>query len=990
MENKIVENRRDFLKVSGLGAALVASQGSLFGKTGVMKVENGKHDYPNTNYTEEMYRSEFGYTYGKKEEHGFAYHCVNCQGNCAWEIWSHNGVVTRENQSARYPIVNPKIPDFNPRGCNKGVQHSQVMYEKDRILYPMKRVGARGEGKWKRISWDEAATEVAENIFDCVTDPERGLDKLMVHAGTGLLTEGRRGGPLRFSTQIGAVRIYPSSYLGDMFSGASVAFGEGNLGCTWDFQYTADTVILWGNNPDNTRIPDAHFVWEGKYNGAKVIVITPEFNASARHADLWVPIISGTDNILAMAIMNDIIKNKKYALNSVKTYTDLPFLVRKDNKKLLRTTDLKGHDKDHHEWDEQFYFWNTKTNSVAMAPGAEGNTEHKSIRLKDHGYDIDPALEGTFKVKVHGHDGHEEEIEVTTAFEMLKAEAAKFDPETYKSSTGKNFYETTNVSPSIVTMLADEITTPKNNKVTITTGFALNKYHNGILNIWNIASLCGLGGRYGTRGGLNTENEFSLSGLGVLAGFSGKYAPRFGSGFLGEFMMGDMDKEFDKYFNDEDVKRAYNGTVKDKAEFQAILDEMRDGAYEGKEAGKKPYWLPDTALIVADAKVRRNKAAYNKVWLDRTKFFAYVDYRMSATAQYADILLPAKSHYEVWDLRASPGYHRFVNLAQPAANLKGVGEAKDEWSMFAFLAKAVQDVATRPENIDKAQVPDNGKNVKGKPLARDGVRRLDIFYDEFTNIDEESDENFEPLLGHDEYREDVTGDRLALEAALAETKQFQPHTIEKMYKQGGFLQLNEKAAKNSPLYADRPYNSLENHIFRFERFETVSGRHTFYVDHDLWIKLGVNTNTGREPLAPVDPEKYPFTLMTPHARWSIHSNYKTAKILQRLQRGKPWVMINNKVADVKGIKDGDEVRIYNMLGEFYAMAKVTPNAPLTSLVMEDGWDPNFFRERKHNNVVVPPSLSLIEMSEGWGHLKFGGVWDGNQYAYDGAINVEKA
>lgn len=281
-------NRRDFLKVSGMTAALVASQGSLFAKTNVISVENGKENYPNTNYTEDMYRNEFSFIYGKKEEHGFAYHCVNCQGNCAWEVWSNNGVVTRENQSARYPVINAKIPDFNPRGCNKGVQHSQVMYQKDRILYPMVRVGERGEGKWKRVSWDEAAERVCQEIFNCMTDPERGPDKLMVHAGTGLLTEGRRGAPLRFSTQLGAIRIYPSSYLGDMFSGAAIAYGEGNVGCTWDFMYNVDTAVMWGGNPSVSRIPDAHFVWEGKYNGAKIIVITPEFNATAKSADLWI------------------------------------------------------------------------------------------------------------------------------------------------------------------------------------------------------------------------------------------------------------------------------------------------------------------------------------------------------------------------------------------------------------------------------------------------------------------------------------------------------------------------------------------------------------------------------------------------------------------------------------------------------------------------------------------------------------------------------
>jgi complex iron-sulfur molybdoenzyme family reductase subunit alpha len=989
MTKRLVENRRNFLKVSGLGAALVASQGALFGKNRVISVENGKENYPNTNYTEEMYRSEFHYTYGKKEEHGFAYHCVNCQGNCAWEIWSHNGVVTRENQSARYPVINAKIPDFNPRGCNKGVLHSQVMYEKDRILYPMKRVGERGAGKWKRVTWDEAGQEVAEKLWDVATDPKRGLDKLMVHAGTGLLTEGRRGGPLRFSTQIGAVRIYPSSYLGDMFTGASVAYGEGNLGCTYDFQYTVDTAIMWGANPDNTRIPDAHFIWEGKYNGAKVIVITPEFNASARHADLWVPIKSGTDNILAMAVINDIIKNKKYMTGSIKTYTDLPFLVREDNKKLIRRTDIEGHGD--HLWEEEFYFMNNVDGKIARAPGTEGNKDNKSLRLKDHGINIDPALEGRWEITVKEH-GHEKKVWVTTAFELLKAEAAKFDPANYKAidvrpdSKGKtDFQKVTGVHPNIVTILADEFSKAENNKVTVTTGFALNKIHNGVLNVWNIASICGLTGRYGPRGGINTENEFSLSGLGVLAGFGGKYKPRFGSGFLGEYMMGDMDTEFDKYFSDKDIERAYNGIVKDKKEFTEILDTMRAGEAERKDKDGmivKPYWLPDTAIIVADAKFRRNKAAYNAKFLERTKWLCYVDYRMSATAAMSDLLLPAKSHYEVWDLRASPGYHRFANLANPVANMKAIGEAKDEWTMFAFLAKKLQEHSTHPDRIDQAQIKDDSG------LARDGVRRFDIFFDEYTNIDEESEEELEPVLGIEEDN-DKTGDRLALEAALEATDQFKPHTIEKMYKQGGFLQLNEKAGKNSPLYADRPYNSLENHVFRFERFETVSGRQTFYVDHDLWIKLGANTNTGRQGIKPVD-EKFKFSLMTPHARWSIHSNYKTAKLLQRLQRGKPWIMVNPKVAEGIGVKDGEDVKVYNKLGEFYAMAKVTSAAPLDTLVMEDGWDPNFFREKKHNNVVVPPSLSLLEMADGWGHLKFGGVWDGNQYVYDGAVDVVKA
>jgi complex iron-sulfur molybdoenzyme family reductase subunit alpha len=944
-------NRRDFLKLSGLTAAVVAGHSSLFAKTDVMSVENGKENYPNVSYTENMYRNEFSFTRGNIDDTGFAYHCVNCQGNCAWEIWSHNGVVTRENQSARYPSINAKIPDFNPRGCNKGVQHSQVMYEKDRILYPMKRVGERGEGKWKRISWDEANEEVAQKIWDTMTDPDRGPQKMLVQAGTGLLTEGRRGAPLRFGTQLGASRIYPASYLGDMFSGAAVAFGEGNLGCTYDFMYGVDVAIMWGANPSVSRIPDAHFVWEGKYNGAKIIVITPEFNASAKSADLWIPIKAGMDSLLAMSVINVILNEKLYKPGFMKIFTDLPFLVRKDTKKLIRKSDMDGSSGLENE--EQFYCMSK--GKPTLMPGSKGD-KNKSIRLSDFG--IEPELEGSWKITLHNG----EVVEVTTAFEYLKENSKNFSPEATAEQTG--------VHPDTTRTLARDIA---NNKVVeITTGFSLNKYYNGILSIWNMASICGLTGHIGPNGGMNTEAEFQLSGLGALSGFGGKYNPRFGSGFVGEFVMGNGMDTFKEYFSDEDVKRANNGVGKD--EYIQIVEELLKKGENGGE-GKRHY-DPDTAIIIADSRFRRNKGSkYRDAFLKKMKYFCVVDYRMSETAVYADLILPAKSHYEVFDLRSSPGYHRFTNLAKPSKGLKDIGESKDEWSMFAGIAKKLEEIANKPENIALAKVPDEAR------YAKPGFHDLSIFYKEYTNTDTESEENSEPYLGTD---------KQAVQAALEKCEQYEPWTIEKMYKAGGFLQLNEKAAKTSPLYADRPFNMLEDHLYKFERYETISGRQTFYVDHDMWIKLGANVNTGSDVITPKG-KKYPFVIMTPHARWSIHSNYKTSRTLQRLQRGgKPYVMINPVIADKKGIKDNDEVKVYNNLGSFYAQAKISTSVPADALVMEHGWEPYQYRGLKGHNETVPTALNLLEMADGWGHLKFGGLWDGNQYAYDGAVDIVKA
>lgn len=957
------KGRRDFLKISAATAAMVAGQGSLFGKTQVMSIENGKENYPNASYTETMYRNEFTYTYGKKQEHGFAFHCVNCQGNCAWEVWSHNGVVTRENQSARYPIVNPKIPDFNPRGCNKGAQHSQVMYEKDRILYPMKRSGKRGEGEWKKISWDEAATDVAQTIWDTLVDPQRGPSKLLVQAGTGLVSEARRAAPVRFGTQLGATRIYPSSYLGDMFTGATVAYGQNNVGCTWDFMYEVDTAVFWGANPSVSRMPDAHFVWEGKYNGAKVIVITPEYNASAKSADLWLPIIPGTDNILAMGIIKEILDQKLYKSEFVKYYTDLVFLVDVQTKQLLRRSEVEN-DFANSKKAQEFYCMNKLTEQIALMPATQGS-DHKSLYLQD--FDIDPFLEGEWEIEVGG-----KRKKVTTAFEMLKANSQQFTSEYVAKECFKG------VNGSVIRQLARDIAIPK--IVQITAGASLNKYFNGLLSVWNIASICGLTGRMGPFGGLNTQGEWNLSGLEVLSGFDGKYNPRFGSGFVSEFLMGNGLQTVQEYFSQEDVRRAHesngnNANIGKQTYIQLVQELLSNGdmSHEKKGMGHR-WWDPDVAIVVADSRFGRNKGSkYQEAFLQKMKYFCVVDYKMSDTAVWADLLLPTKSDYEVWDLKTSSGFHRYTNLAQPIANLKSIGEAKDEWEIFTLIANKLEIIANKPENISKAKVPDDTR------YARDGFRDLSIFYQEFTNTDKESKYNLEPELGTD---------KMAVEAALQRCEQYQPHTIEKMYKQGGFLQINEKAATSSTLYSHKPYNTMENHIFKFERLQTLSGRQTFYVDHPMFIRLGAHTNTGLKNMRP-DNKKYPLNLITPHARWSIQSSYKSSRTLLRLQRGVPYVAINKKLAHIKGIKDGDDIKVFNQLGSFIAMAKVSSSVPFDSLVMEDGWQSHMFQGLKGNNESTPMALNLLEMANGWGHLNFGALWDGNQYAYDGAINVQK-
>lgn len=953
-------SRRNLLKgIAALGAAGAAGKVAAEPSLPEAKRVEGPGPGPTASSTEELYRREFAASYGDGESHGYSYHCVNCQGNCAWEVWTDaEGRITRENQSAAYPQIADDVPDANPRGCNKGVQHSQVLYAADRLLHPMRRVGARGEGKWKRISWDEAITEVATRLYETML--EKGPAANYVHIGSGMLSEARAASVKRLGTLLGAVRPYIASYVGDMFPGAGLVYGEGNFGCTFDFFYQTDVAVFWGCNPNTSRIPDAHYLWEGKYNGSKVVVITPELNATAIHADLWVPVKPGADGHLALAILQRIVKLRLHRPEFLKRFTDLPFLVRTDTKELLRLSDVDLSDPrfdrgsvelfaaDEEKHHDVFLAFDARGKKLTALPGCEGSTA-ETLRLEDIDWKLAPALAGRFRIRLKG----KKEVTVTPAFELFVRELQKFGPEKVKDVTG--------IHPAVVDELARDLA--KSRVAVVTLGFAVGKHFNGLLSQRAIASLGAFIGKLGPQGGLNTENEWNVTGLEGLSGFAGRYTHRFASGFVSEFMLGDGFGSARKAFSDDDFRRATGKDGEAYAKEVAALVERSEG-----DAGKGKQWWKETEtfLLFADARFRRNKGSYKDAFLEKAKFIAYGDFRMSDFATFADVLLPCTTPYEAWDLRTNPGYHRFANLSIPPANLKPIGEAKSEWEISTLIAEKMQAIAlarhARTKDERAIAIPD-------PTHTQDGFRRMDRLVEEFTAGGK------------------LRTDRDAVVYTLEHVEQFRGNDARTMVERGGFLQLNEKGGKSSPLYPDRPYNTFENNLHLNQRFETLSGRLTFYVDHPLWIAAGANVPTAHLPIA---TKKFPLLLMTPHARWSIHSTYKTSPMLLRLQRGKPCAMVNPETAARRGIADGDDVRVWNDLGETVLMAKVAASVPKDALVLEHGWEPFFYRGKKGHNALVGDMLNLLEVSDGWGHLKFGTVWDGNQHAYDATVDIAKA
>jgi len=915
-------SRRDFLKLTGVGACglTLGLPEELLAR--IVEVGDPLQSYPDRAW-EDFYRKEFAATRGNAV--GYAFHCSNCQGNCAFRVFARDGVVTREEQLAQYPQVSPGIPDPNPRGCNKGTIHSQAMYEKDRLLHPLKRAGRRGEGEWQRVSWDQALGEIAEKLVDTIA--RHGPGSLMVYAGTGILSQGRRAGPLRLGSLLGAIRLYPSSAVGDMFTGATLAYGIPNVGTSLDAWFEMDYIVLWSFNPNVTRIPDAHYLWEAKWRGAKIVVIAPDYNPTAIHADWWIPINPGSDSFLAMSLVHVVLEEKLYKEDFIREQTDLPFLVREDNGRLLRLADLREGGKD-----DVFYCWDEASGRAVPMPGARGHFR-KTLRLGA----VKPALAGRFEVK--GADGRP--IPVTTVFEKVRAEAAKFSPEATRRHTG--------IHPSLARKLAREYAAAHDPGLTI--GFSLHKYAWGVLACWAQALFCALTGH----DVVDTEHQWSLGGIGPLAS---PKPSRFESGFLGEWFSGRMWETFHKHYDEKEFAHRAGLTPDDLVK---LAEQARDKKWLAN------YGEPRVRILFADNMFRRNKSAshYKKSVLDATELYVNVNFRMDSSAELADYVLPAISHYEGWDIRGEVGYHRYVNLTVPPKGLKPVGETKPEWEICRLLAERIEAAAKR-RGI--ASVPDPEFTVEREGKKEPVTRDLGTLHGDFT------------MQGK------LNDDKDVVKWLLANVPAFQPWKFEDAAERG-FIVLNTNAGLTSPLYADKPYRSFEEQFYLKRPYPTLSGRQQFYIDQEVFLKLECAVPTARESL---HPAKFPLKFYSPHTRWGIHSTWRSNKTMLRLQRGVPHVNLSPPDAAARGIRDGDTVRVFNDVGEFQAMAKILPSLRPGTLMMDHAWEPHQFRSRKGMDEPVAGLLSPLELAGGWGHLKFGAEWDGNQLAYESSVEVVKA
>jgi anaerobic selenocysteine-containing dehydrogenase len=227
--------------------------------------------------------------------------CFNCESACGLLAY-----VDKETFEIRKFEGNPAHPGSRGRNCAKGPATHNQIYDPERILYPLKRVGERGAGKWKRISWDQATSEIAEKMR---ASRQKRRDGIMYHVG--------RPGEDHYTNRI--IQAWGvdghNSHTNICSSAARSGYFLWSAGDRPSPDHAkARCILLVSSHLETGHYfnPHAQRIIEAKMNGAKIITFDPRLSNTASKSDVWLPSWPGSENTILLAIANHLIQNDLY------------------------------------------------------------------------------------------------------------------------------------------------------------------------------------------------------------------------------------------------------------------------------------------------------------------------------------------------------------------------------------------------------------------------------------------------------------------------------------------------------------------------------------------------------------------------------------------------------------------------------------------------------------------------------------------------------
>ncbi|MBI2964464.1 MAG: molybdopterin-dependent oxidoreductase [Deltaproteobacteria bacterium] len=927
--------RRDFLKSSG-AAALALSLAHLRLAPGAAAAQEAVLAEVPYRGWEDLYRRKWRW-----DKVGRTTHFVNCwyQAHCNWNVYLKDGIVWREEQVGDYPQTKEGLPDFNPRGCQKGACYSHRMYDASRLKWPLKRVGERGAGKWQRISWDQALGEIADIVVETIE--KEGSDKVVWSLGP-LLTLGTMGaGVCRLGVSMDNVLLDMNTEIGDGHRGAAEAFGKIVAERSADDYFHSDLILLWGCNPLYTQIPNAHFLTEARYHGSRIVAISPDYNASAIKADAWIPVRVGTDAALALAMVQTILAENLHDEAFLREQTDLGFLVRDDTHRYLRESDLeKGGS------EETLYVYDEAADAIAAPPMS-------SLALGN----VRPALRGSYEAKTL--DGP---VKVRPVFERLREQLDRdYTPEQAAKICG--------VAPETIRALARDVARAK--AAANVTSSNWGKFYHGNLVERAMILLLAVCGHMGRKGAGYSAFPFLVND-GFDPFLFAKHAGRLGKLRLRAEMLGKVLALKMRGFSDEMVTyeiardwyakgiwtsgtlfwQVHGGLLELADESQKWDPYMKRSAKEHLAESLEKRWQyvypppgqPPRVVFEVGSNVLRRLRGYQQLFkhfFPNLRAFVTLDSRMTSSAMQSDYVLPVTAWYErtehKWVTPLAPFIHGGEKIA-PSYH-----ESKSDWEISALLAKKIQERAA-------------ARGVKPYTSRLGEERRLDRLWETFSyggTYSETDDDK-------------VAGDLLRLSTNLEGVE------WEAVKKKGwarftGVGEGGTSIGNACEIKADDTVSPFTFHVDKKIPYPTLTRRIQFYLDHDLYLELGEALPTHKDP--PKAGGDHPLILTGGHTRWSIHSSWRDDALMLRQQRGEPVMYMSVEDARARGVADGDTVEVRNDVDAFQIHAKLSPSVRPGQVVIYHAWENFQFRNQKGFQNLMPTPLNPVELAGGQFHLR---------------------
>jgi anaerobic selenocysteine-containing dehydrogenase len=557
-----------------------------------------------------------------------------CHGGCGVLVHVKNGKLVKIEGDPEHPMNRGRL-------CSRCLAMTQYVYNSERITHPLKRVGERGENKWQEISWDEAFDLIVEK-FGAIRD-NFGPESVTFSMGTG--------------RDVGAW-ICMLAYA---FGSPNVSFAMSGVGCYTPRIVASETVLgdycifdggQWlpkGHDDPKYKVPECIMVWG--YNipascpdnifghwavdlmkkGAKLITIDPRLTWFASRSNKWLQLRPGSDGALAMGFLNIIIQEGLYNKEFVEKWTNAPHLIRKDNGKLLRESDLvEGGSADN------FLSWDADKQKPVVWIS------------KDVQYAADckrPALKGEFNVRLK--DG--KEVLATTVWSEFCAKAAEYPVDKVAELTWlkeEDIIETARLYA-------------KSKPASIQWGLAIDSTPGVTPLATAIAALWCITGNLDTPGG-NVIAKYAYNAV--------AYALPGAKGVI---------KLNSKEMDEKRIGYKEYGPLRQFV-WRAHTDLMLDQIFSEQPYPIKGMWIQACNLI--------GGTAYDpKRWVEALKKLDFVvvsDLFLTPTAQFADVVLPSASFIENDSIRSW-----WVPLQTINKVIEPIGDCKSLIEMNFELAK---------------------------------------------------------------------------------------------------------------------------------------------------------------------------------------------------------------------------------------------------------------------------------------------------------------